>query len=243
LSAVLTAAAVILVMRRAIVRTINSGDDLPGSTVPDGLSAAKFNTFVAQTIFSSGVSMGAFLITPFLVSVYADTKQGALFALSLSIVQALDLLGAALSMSLAVHASSSPQEAGAMARAILIRIVLVAGIGSVVIIAVAPTGLRLLNPQYGAMGAAHVIAVLAAGAVLRCTYRVWSGLQRARRRMTAPLVLNVIATTVLLATMPGLCHTYGALGGAVALLLASLAMTLGIVVHFEVSRRRRRGTV
>jgi O-antigen/teichoic acid export membrane protein len=243
LSAVLSATAVMLVVRRVIVRTINSSDDLPASTGPDSLSASKFNTFVAQTFLSSGVSMGAFLVTPFLVSVFADTKQGALFALSLSIVQALDLLGAALSMSLAVHASSSPQEASAMARAIMVRIVFLAGIGSAVIIAVAPIGLRLLNPQYGAMGATHVIAVLAVGAVLRCTYQVWSGLQRARRRMAAPLVVNVIAATTLLATMPGLCASYGALGGAVALMLASLAMTLGIVVHFEVSRQRRRHMV
>lgn len=242
-SSVVAAAVMVLVMRRAIVRVINSNVDLPASAIPAGSSAAAFNTFVAQTILSSGVTMGAFLVTPFLVSVFADAKQGALFALSLSIVQALDLLGAALSMSLVVHASSSPEHAGAMARAIMIRIVLLTTIGAAVIIAVAPIGLRLLNPEYGALGATYVIAVLAVGGVLRCTYQVWCGLQRARRKMTAPLVLNVTTAIVLLATMPGLCGAYGALGGAVALLLASLAMTLGIVVHFEVSRHRRRGTV
>jgi O-antigen/teichoic acid export membrane protein len=130
-----------------------------------------------------------------------------------------------------------------MARAIMIRILLVSGFGSALVIAIAPPALRLLNPEYGHMAATSVIAVLAVGAVLRCTYQLWSGLQRSRRKMTAPLLLNVISAVVLLATMPGLCRTHGALGGAAALMLASLVMTLGIVVHFGVSRHRGRGTV
>jgi hypothetical protein len=79
-------------MRRIIGRLIASGDDLPAATVPSQLSAGTLNKFVAQTIVSSGVIMGVFLVTPFLVSVFADTKQGALFALSLSIVQGLGRL-------------------------------------------------------------------------------------------------------------------------------------------------------
>lgn len=241
LSVLVSAGAVFLALRPAIRRMIASGEDLPSATVPGGLRARTFIKFVAQTSVSSALSMGLLMITPFLVAVFADTAQGALFSLSLSIVQALDFIGGALALSLVVHASSAPDEADAMARSIMVKVVVLSTVGGLLLVLLAPVGLRLLNPQYGAMGATGVIGVLALGTVLRCIYMVWAGLQRARRNMTAPLVLNVASTVVLLAFMPGLCARYGALGGAFALLLAQLALAAGIAVHFQINRRRKGG--
>jgi O-antigen/teichoic acid export membrane protein len=192
--------------------------------------------FVTQTVASSALTTGLLMITPFLVTVYSDPKQGALFALSLSIVQALDLIGAALAMSLVVHASSAPDQAGAMTRMIMIRVVLLSTLGAIPLVALAPTALRLLRPEYGAMGATGVIAALAAGTVVRCVYVVWSGLQRARRNMAMPLILNVISAVVLLATMPFFARNHGAFGGALALLLTQAVLITGITVHFVATR-------
>src|SRR4051794_8847654 len=86
-------------------------------------------------------------------------------------------------MSLVVHASSAPEQAGAMTGKIMIGVMLLSTLGAIPLVALAPTALRLLNPEYGAMDATEVIAALAAGTVVRYVYVVWAGLQRARRNM------------------------------------------------------------
>lgn len=237
MSVVVTAAICVMLIRPRILRIIDSDEQLPPSTIPDGLPKRHFYGFVGQTTLSSALGVGLFMVTPFLVTLWSTPAQGALFALSLSIVQCLDLLGAALTMSLVVHAASDPANAGTMARAILIRTVLMATLGAALIIVIAPTALTFLNPAYGQMGAASVITVLAVGTVCRLAYQVWQGLHRARRSMAAPLILNVVAAAVLV-IMPGFCHARGALGGAEALLLAQLVMIAGIGIHFFASRNR-----
>jgi O-antigen/teichoic acid export membrane protein len=186
--------------------------------------------------------MGLVNVTPFVVTVFSGPKEGALFALSLSIVQALDFMGAALVVSLVVHASSTPAEAGAMARAILIRVVVLAVTGGLALVLVAPTALRWLNPHYGSMGATAVIGVLAMGTVFRCTYMVWAGLQRSRRNMKVPLLFNFFCAVLLLSIMPALTSEHGALGGAVALLLSQLAVVTAIGIHVLFTHRRGRRT-
>lgn len=238
LSVVAMAVVVVAVLGSRITRIVDSGEQLPASTIPGGLSVRRFYSFVGQTTLSSALTMGLFLVSPFLVTVWSTPSQGALFALSLSVVQALDLLGAALSTSLVVHASSHPDQAAAMARSILIKAVLLSVVGAALLIAVAPVALRLLNPLYGEMGAASVIATLAVGTICRLVYQVWSALQRARRKMLAPLALTVVSAAVLLLSMPTLCAAHGAVGGAQALLLAQLAMIVGIGIHFLASRNR-----
>jgi O-antigen/teichoic acid export membrane protein len=238
LSVVATAVVVVAVLGSRITRIVDSGEQLPASTIPGGLSVRRFYSFVGQTTLSSALTMGLFLVSPFLVTVWSTPSQGALFALSLSVVQALDLLGAALSTSLVVHASSHPDQAAAMARSILIKAVLLSVVGAALLIAVAPVALRLLNPLYGEMGAASLIATLAVGTICRLVYQVWSALQRARRKMLAPLALTVVSAASLLLSMPTLCAAHGAVGGAQALLLAQLAMIVGIGIHFLASRNR-----
>jgi O-antigen/teichoic acid export membrane protein len=240
LSFALSAIVVVLILRPMVARVIDTGHELPAATIPGGLTVRTFNKFVGQTVLSSALSMGLLTVTPFVVAVFAGPKQGALFSLALSIVQALDFIGAALATSLVVHASSAPEEANTMARAILIRAVALAAVGAALLIAVAPFGLRLLNSQYGAMGATGVIATLAVAAIFHCIYLVWTGLQRSRRNMKTPLIFDAVAAAVLVATMPTLCREHGALGGAWAVLLAQLALTVGITVHFLTTTRRQR---
>lgn len=241
-SFVLAAILMVAILRPTIVRVIDSGDDLPDVSTAGAISTRTFDRFVAQTTVSSALSMGLVNVTPFVVTVFSGPKEGALFALSLSIVQALDFMGAALVVSLVVHASSTPAEAGAMARAILIRVVVLALTGGLALVLVAPAALRWLNPHYGSMGATAVIAVLALGTVFRCTYMVWAGLQRSRRNMKMPLLFNFFCAVLLLSIMPALTSDHGALGGAIALLLSQLAIITAICGHVLVTRRRGRRT-
>lgn len=241
-SFVLAAILMVAILRPTIVRVIDSGNDLPDVSTAGAISTRTFDRFVAQTTVSSALSMGLVNVTPFVVTVFSGPKEGALFALSLSIVQALDFMGAALVVSLVVHASSAPAEAGKMARAILIRVVALALTGGLGLVLVAPTALRWLNPHYGSMDATAVIAVLSLGTVFRCTYMVWAGLQRSRRNMKMPLLFNFFCAVLLLSIMPALTSDHGALGGAIALLLSQLAVISAICGHVFFTRRRARRT-
>lgn len=200
-----------------------------------------FNGFFAQSIASSGLNFGVLTLSPFLVTAISGPEQGALFALALSIVQALDLIGMAMAVSLVVHASSSPGAAWAMARAVLLRTVAFTVTGAVVMIGLAPTALRLLDPAYGAMGATSVIATLCAVCVVRTVYTVWSGLQRARRNIKAPLQFNLVFAIAVPALLFEFCPEHGALGGGVAVLLAQSALSGAAAAHLIVNYRREEG--
>lgn len=236
LSFVISAVVLIVILQPVISRIIKSARELPAAVVPEGVLNNRFNIFVGQTVLSSALTMGALMITPFLVTVYSNSKEGALFALALSVAQALDFIGGAMAMSLVVHASSDPDQAGAMARRIMIRAVLLSSAGACLLIAAAPIALKFLNPEYEALGATSVIAALAIGSITRCIYMVWSGLQKARRNMKAPLIINFGSGIVLMSAMPVVVPTHGAFGGAMVLILVQLFLTAGICVHYLFAR-------
>jgi O-antigen/teichoic acid export membrane protein len=243
LAFVVSAAVLVLVLQPAILRVVDSGKDLPfENTIPPQRALREFDRLVVRTLTSVALSLGVLTVTPFLVTAFAGPSQGALFALSLSIVQTLDFIGAALGVSLVVHASSEPEQAAKMARDILIKTAALAALGAVLITAVAPVALRLLNQQYGDMGATTVIAVLSAGSVVRTVYIVWAALQRSRRQMGWLLAMNLITCALLLAVIPTLADRHGALGGAFALLVAQSVLSLGAGAHFIASRHRRKDT-
>ncbi|MCV7152503.1 lipopolysaccharide biosynthesis protein [Mycolicibacterium pyrenivorans] len=242
LAFVLSAALVLLILRPVISRIIATNDGLPADgAVVTGEPTREFDRFVVRTFLAVALSLGMLAATPFLVTVFGGPREGALFALSLSIVQALDFVGTALGVSLVVHASSDPDSAEAMAKSILVKAFWLALAGSVVIVCAAPTVLRMLNPQYGELGATGVIAVLCVGSVIRTVYMVWAALQRSRRTMRALLLLNLCASVTLLATLPTLTDRQGAFGAALALLLAQTVLSVGATAHFVYTRARVKG--
>jgi O-antigen/teichoic acid export membrane protein len=239
LAFVIPVIAVVLVLRPAIRRLVKSGKELPETTaLTEAEALREFNRMVVRTLTSVALSLGVLTLAPFLVTAFAGPSQGALFSLSLSIVQLLDFIASSLGVSLVVHASSTPHETAAMARSILVRGTILAAVGAVLITAFAPLGLRILNAQYGSMDATGVIAVLCAGSLLRIGYVVWSAVQRSRRRMRALLALNLISASVFLAIIPGLSHGHGALGSAVALLIGQFILSAGAAVHFITTGHR-----
>lgn len=242
MSFVAAAVLIVVILRPTIVKLVDTGNDLPVAPTGDEITIRRFDRFVVQTGLSSALSIGLVNVTPFLVTVFSGPVQGAIFSLSVSIVQALDFLGAALVVSLVVHASSAPEQAAAMARAILIRVVALATVGGAALVLIAPRALHLLNSHYNASATTAVISVLAFGTVFRCTYMVWAGLQRARRNMKWPLIFNSLCAVVLLGSMPILCGRYGAVGGGLALFLGQLVLLTGIGGHLVHSRRSSRLT-
>lgn len=241
LSVVIASTALAIVLRPAIIRVINNATELPAATLSEDAAMRMFNGFLAQSIASSGLNFGVLLLSPFLVTAISGPEQGALFALALSLVQVLDLIAIAMAVSLVVHASSSPEEAWTMARAVLLRTVALSVAGATLVIALAPSALRILDPAYGALGATGVIATMCAVCVVRTVYTVWSGLQRARRNIKVPLRFNLVFAIAVPTLLVALCPAHGALGGAFAVLLAQSALSAAAAVHLFVNHRRAEG--
>lgn len=238
LATVVSAAVVVLVLAPMIRRTLLA-EDLPTATqLPAPRSFGEFNRLAVSSLASVGLSLGVLLLSPFLVTVFGGPSQGALFALSLSVVQALDLIGAAMGVSLVVHASGASVHTWALARPVLIRTAAMVTAVAVLLAVAAPIALTLLNPAYGAMGASGVIALLCAGSVVRVLYMVWAAMQLARRNMKALLILNVVTAALFFALVPVMAAGHGAIGGAFALLVAQSVLSAGAVAHIIVTRRR-----
>lgn len=239
LATVVSAGLVVAAIRPSVKRIIETSQDLPTrSSMSDAEAVRSFDRFAVRTLASAALSLGILTLTPFMVTAYAGPSEGALFALSLSIVQTLDFIGSAMGVSLVVHASNKPNEAVAMARSILIKAAGLATAGAIVISLAAPIGLKHLDAKYANLGGAEVIAVLCAGSVIRTVYMVWAALQRSRRNMRALLALNLATGIALLVTLPVFCERWGALGGAFSLLLAQVVLSGGAAVHFLSTRRR-----
>lgn len=245
LAFIIPAALTVLVVRPLIGRTVRDGRGLPmAAHLPERQALNDFNKLSAQMVTLAIFWMGATMLTPFMVTKFAGPAQGALFALCLTIVQTLDYIAAAMGVSLSVHASSAPEQGGAMARAVLLRSAIVLAVAAALLVAVVPLGLRLLQKEYGEMGSLEVVATLSVGSLIQVLYIVWTGLQRARRKMAAPLVFNVMAATLLYALIPTLSAKYGALGGAISLLIFQIflacAACLYYVVNRSIGKRHRR---
>jgi hypothetical protein len=98
----------------------------------------------------------------------------------------------------------------------------------------------LINKQYGEMDAIVVTGLLCLGSTIRVVYVVWASLQRSRRNMLAPLLLNLVAATLLFALVPILSGAHGAAGGAVGVLVPQVALAGGAALHFIFWRLKRR---
>lgn len=240
LAVVISAALVVVFLRPRVNRIVHAAEGLPTTTVFSVREALReFDRFVPRTLLSVALTLGVLTLTPFLVTAFAGSSQGALFALSMAIVQTLDFIGSALGVSLVVHASNEPESAVLMARAVLLKALCFAIPGAIAISAIAPFGLGMLDPRYSEMGCAAVISVLCVGCVIRTVYMVWAALQRSRRTMRPLLVLNSITAVVVLGCIPTFCERAGALGGALALLLAQIVLSGGAAAHFVYTSRLR----
>lgn len=241
LAVVIPTALIVVFMQPVLARIIATGRDLPAiATVSVDHAATEFRRVVVRTIALSALGIGVVTLTPFLVTVFGGPSSGALFALSFSIVCTFDYIAAAMAVSLVVHASSAPEQANAMARSILVRSAALTIVGTAGVIAVVPIALQTLNPEYGHGETLAVIAVLCAATVCRIGYIVWAALQQARRNLRMPLIFNSVAAVLMLVVMPSLCAEYGAVGGALAVLIHQVVLSACAGAHFLFTHRAGR---
>ena len=241
LAFIASAAVVVIVFMRPISRFVSSPDGWPAeATLSDEQAVKTFKKLSTQMVVNAALAWGPPFVSPFVVTVIAGPTQGAFFALCFTFTQLIDIVTGALSWSLAVHASSQPEQSRSMARTVLIRMVGIAILGFICLFFVVPVALPWLNPQYGGMKIGEVIALLCAASVARCFYQAWSDLQLSRRKMLQPLIANVVGAIALFSLMPYFANTYGAVGGAAAFLALRLAgaFSAGIFLLFSKPSRQ-----
>jgi O-antigen/teichoic acid export membrane protein len=232
----IAAIAVLYPRVRGLSRTI--ADDPHTTVIAD--ADREVPKLVTRTTTSVALSLGTLTLTPFIVTATAGPSQGAVFSLCLSIVQAMDFVGAALGVSLVVHASAKASEAAAMALGVFKRTALIVGLAGIALVCVAPFVLRMLNPSYVHLRGPLVVAVLALGSFARVIYVIWAALQRARRNMRTLLILNAVAAAFVLITLPFAADSEGAVGAAVVIAAAQVILSAGASVQLLAARMRSR---
>ncbi len=220
------------------VRALGRQEGVAESSVSQG-GVSALRRMTRRTTSSVALSLGTLTLTPFLVTAAAGPIPGAVFSLALSVVQSLDFVGAALGVSLVVHASASASGTGTMARAVFWRASAVVGGGAVALVLLTPFVLRLVNPIFLDLHGVAVISVLAVGSVSRVGYVIWAGLQRARRNMRPVLIVNGLGSAVALLSVVPAAQAWGAVGAAVAVASAQFVLTLGTCVHLLAVRGAR----
>ena len=238
------AALAVAVLAPAVHRTARTAGTAAGSpasgTAEHGAgTATAFAPLARRTTAGVALTLGSLTLLPFVVTAVAGPAQGAVFALCLALVSGLDFAGAALGVSVVVHAAARPDDAAHLARAAFARAAAVVGAGGVVLVAVAPALLRLLGPSYVSLHGVAVVTVLAASSLARTGFVVWAGLQRARRRLGPVLRLNAVAACCLFAALLPAAHRWGAVGAAGALAAAQTVLALGAAL--DVLRHRGAG--
>lgn len=243
LAVVIATLALAIFLRQRINRIITEGDQLcQTATISEDEAPREFDRMVLQTTTLSALGLGVVTLTPFLVTMFAGPRQGALFALTFSVVATLGYIAAAMAVSLVVHASSAPEHAWSMARSLLLRAVIVTVIGTSALVLAFPAVLRIVNPEYADMNVLGVVAALCAATAVRVAYIVWAALQQSRRKLRMPILFNAISAAVMLAVMPGVCGAYGAAGGALAVLIHQMFLTGAAAIHVLTTTRHGRTT-
>lgn len=239
---VLLSAGVVVVLAlpfasRATRASASSRPEDPRLASPAG-ARREFDRYIVRVFFVIFFSFAVTSITPLLVTTWATPAAGALIAISLPAVQALDLVGSSLATSLVVHASTADRaDATSMARTMLVRSFVVVGGGAVVIGVAAPRILDLVNPTYRELGSGQVLAVLCAASVVRVGFTTWAGLQRARRDLRSVVVVSGVSAVVAVTGIGLLAPPFGGVGAAWALLGATCTLSLGAGLHAGFVRR------
>jgi O-antigen/teichoic acid export membrane protein len=237
LAFVVAAAIGVASLWRPIERIITSGEGLAEiSSISKAQALRELDKLAAQTFAMAALTMGVTVSSPFVVTIFAGPKPGALFALCFTVAQLIDVVVSTMCISLVVHAANQPEHGGRMARALLIRTLGLAILAALLVTLTVPAVLPHLNPQYGEMGSVGVIAMLGLATVIRVFSIVWSELQRSRRRMRAPLLVNLLAAVALFTLIPALAPTYGALGGAIAVVALRVVQSCGAVMFVLVGK-------
>jgi O-antigen/teichoic acid export membrane protein len=227
--ATLVPAAIAVVVLVPILERMSRTDAAPGDTRPGPARQARrsLSVLAVRTTSSVALTLGALTFLPFVVTAVAGPEQGAVFALSLSIVSVLDFITAGVSTSLLVHSSANREQERALVRAALTRAVPLVGAAALCLAVSAHEVLRLLNPGYLALHGVRVIVILAATSLLRTGYLIWASRQQARQQLRAVLQLNLVAAVGAYLIVGLSCARWGATGAALALAAAQLVLTGG----------------
>ncbi|MDN3497307.1 hypothetical protein QL996_15310 [Planococcus sp. APC 4015] len=221
------AGAVVLSLFVLIPRALRREDARAGSDAPwDPALARTFRVFTAQNGVAVGVVLGAGLSLPFLVTALSTPAEGAIFAIAFPFSVALDLVGVAVATALARSASVDYSASAVLAKGYVTRIVLIVAVLGLAAALATPLMFLVLGRGYPPLYGMAVVACLAFASVIRPGYDIWSALMRARHRVRPVLWSNALYVAILFALVFALVPRVGALGAALAVGVAAVALAV-----------------
>lgn len=205
------------------------------ATPPLPAGTLGFGRYAFRDTAAIGLTLGLGLSLTFLVTVLAGPAASALFSIAYQYAMLLDLVSGSVSTVLSRRASTSEDMRGA-AFGLWLRTVALVAVAAIGAVAVSPLVFHLMGPAYDVATGVAIVAGLAGGSVARCSYELWSSLQRARRRLVPIIAWNAIGAVVALACVFALVPVLGAPGAALGALAHGLV--LGVVGLVGLRRAR-----
>lgn len=188
---------------------------------------ASLLRFVVLDGTAVGLTFGVTTAIPFLVTVAAGSKEGAVFALCAQLGMILDLVVTAITGAFATNFARLSHSDSVLAVAVWRRLVALVALGAVGLVVVGPLLLTAFGPYYVRHGGWALICVLALGSLLRSNYELWAATRRARRSPAPVLVCAIAFAGIAVPAALVLATRSGALGAGLALLCTFAA--LGVV--------------
>ncbi|MET0296745.1 MAG: hypothetical protein ABW024_05040 [Microbacterium sp.] len=221
------AAGAVISLVALLPRALRRDDARTGSTAQWNRGLARtFRVFTAQNAVAVGIVLCAGLTLPFLVTVLSTPAEGAVFAIAFQFSVALDLVGVAVATALARSAVVDFTASSGLARGYVVRIMLLVGALGVVATLATPVMFLLLGRGYPPLYGMAVVGTLAVASIVRPGYDIWSALMRARHRVRPVLWSNAVYVVILFALVALLVPRTGALGAAVSVTSAALALAV-----------------
>lgn len=191
---------------RAILKTVRTDQRYSGA--PDLPPKREMWAYFGSAYGITALGSLAPLLVPMIVVATLGAEQNAYFSLTWSIVSALYILISVLIGPYVAEVAAHPAQFHRLTKRFMTLVCIVAVGGAIFLAFVAPFGLGLIGQGYRDQGT--IIVQLAAVTIpLSVVGSLYDGLARVRRRMRLAVIVQVVATSIIIGGSIGLSSSMG----------------------------------
>ncbi|WP_200936645.1 lipopolysaccharide biosynthesis protein [Rhodococcus sp. Leaf278] len=212
---------------RAIMKNVRTEQRYAGK--PDLPPQREMWAYFGSAYGITALGSLAPLLVPMIVVATLGAEQNAYFSLTWSIVSALYILISVLIGPYVAEVAAHPQQFHRLTKRFMTLVCIVAVGGSIFLAFIAPFGLGLIGQGYRDQGT--IIVQLAALTIpLSVVGSLYDGLARVRRRMRLAVIVQVVATSIIIGGSIGLSSSMGIAAVGWAYLAAEAFGALVLIV-------------
>ncbi len=212
---------------RAIMKNVRTEQRYAGK--PDLPPRREMWAYFGSAYGITALGSLAPLLVPMIVVATLGAEQNAYFSLTWSIVSALYILISVLIGPYVAEVAAHPEQFHRLTKRFMTLVCIVAVGGSIFLAFIAPFGLGLIGQGYRDQGT--IIVQLAALTIpLSVVGSLYDGLARVRRRMRLAVIVQVVATSIIIGGSIGLSSSMGIAAVGWAYLAAEAFGALVLIV-------------